>query len=50
MRIFRCSDIFNVKRILEMYKDYTKERVDKIIENDPTQAEDIETDVIVITK
>jgi hypothetical protein len=34
---------------MDIYKSYSKARVDRIIENDPTQAEDIDTDVVHIT-
>ena len=34
---------------MDIYKKFSKSRVDWIIENDPTQAEDIDTDVVHIT-
>ena len=34
---------------MEIYKKYSKASVDWIVENDPAQAEDIETDVVHIT-
>jgi hypothetical protein len=49
MRIFKCSEVFDVRKFMIIYKNYSKARVDRIIKNDPTQAEDIETDVVHIT-
>ena len=49
MRLYKCSEILEVKRFMDIYKKFSKSRVDWIIENDPTQAEDIDTDVVHIT-
>mgnify|MGYP006952998746 CR=1 FL=1 len=49
MRLFKCAEIFEVKRFMELYKQYSKARVNRIIEKDPTQAYDIDTDVVHIT-
>lgn len=49
MRLLKCSEIIEVSRFMDMYKNYSKARVERIIEKDETQAEDMETDVIHIT-
>jgi hypothetical protein len=36
MRLLRCATVFDVKRFMDMYKDYSKKRVERIIEQDAT--------------
>ena len=50
MRSLRCSSIFDITRFMNMYKQYTKARVDNIIENDPILANNINYDVIGISR
>ena len=35
---------------MKVYKDYVKWNVNRIIENDPSQADDIIEDIVVITR
>ena len=35
---------------MKMYKDYVKWNVNRIIENDPSQADDVHSDIVVITR
>lgn len=49
MRILKCSEVLDIRKFMKIYKKFSKDRVDRIILNDPTQAEDIDTDVVHIT-
>jgi len=40
MRVFKCAPIFDIRNFMSFYKDYSKKRVQEIIDNDPIQAED----------
>lgn len=50
MRLFKCAEVFEIKRFMDIYKAILKANIDKIIKEDPMQAEDIHDDIVVITR
>ena len=50
MRLFRCQDVFDVSKIMRIYKKQSKEHVDQLIKDDPLKAYDIENDIIHISR
>ena len=50
VRIFQTADLFDETKFKKAYKNYVEKKVQKIIEEDPIQAEDQENDVINITE
>ena len=50
VRMLKCAEIFDIQRFMKYYKDYVKWNVNRILENDPKQADDIHEDIIVITR
>jgi hypothetical protein len=49
IRVLKCGEIFDDSRFMKIYKDYSKRRVEKLIENDPNEAYDQINDVNKIT-
>ena len=50
IRIFKCAEVLEIKRFMDIYKAIQKANIDRIINNDPLQAEDIINDIVVITR
>lgn len=50
MRMFKCAEVIEIKRFMDMYKSLLKANVDRIIAEDPRQADDIHNDIVVITR
>ena len=50
IRLVKCEEIFNVSKLMVAYKELQKKRIETIIKNDPYKGEDVDSDLINITK